>query len=73
MPDHTILDTNICAQNQISPGTCNGDLGSPLTSKNIDETIIGVASWSPNCQNGSPDVYTRISSFRPWILSVSGV
>lgn len=36
-------------------------------------TLIGVNSWGLPCATGSPDVHTRIGSFRFWITIVSGL
>ncbi|KAK7889636.1 hypothetical protein WMY93_025196 [Mugilogobius chulae] len=50
-------------------GFCSGDSGGPLV---CDGAAAGVVSFSGRrCGNPrTPDVYTRISSFRDWILSV---
>uniref|UniRef100_A0A8C6TQP0 Peptidase S1 domain-containing protein n=1 Tax=Neogobius melanostomus TaxID=47308 RepID=A0A8C6TQP0_9GOBI len=50
-------------------GFCSGDSGGPLV---CDGDAAGVVSFSgPRCGDPrTPDVYTRLSSFRDWILNV---
>ncbi|TDH08332.1 hypothetical protein EPR50_G00097200 [Perca flavescens] len=50
-------------------GFCSGDSGGPLV---CDGAAAGVVSFSGQlCGNPkTPDVYTRVSSFREWITSV---
>ncbi|KAM9358307.1 serine protease 57-like [Symphorus nematophorus] len=50
-------------------GFCSGDSGGPLVCKGA---VAGVVSFSGRrCGNPrTPDVYTRVSSFRDWITSV---
>lgn len=65
-----VFDNKICTFTQTGQGTCIGDSGGPLA---IGNTVIAAVSWGIPCATGSPDVYARMSSHRPWILSVSGV
>lgn len=44
-----------------------GDSGGPLTSFS-GTNVIGAVSWGISCSQGFPDVFARVSSFRPWIL-----
>lgn len=44
-------------------------LGGPLAQGN---TVVGVISWGIPCATGSPDVYARIASHRPWITGIAG-
>ncbi|XP_028258900.1 mast cell protease 3-like isoform X1 [Parambassis ranga] len=50
-------------------GFCNGDSGGPLV---CDGGVAGVVSFSGRICGDSttPDVYTRVSSFRDWITRV---
>ena len=41
-----------------------GDSGSALIANG---TQIGIVSFGRPCAVGYPDVYTRVSSFEPWI------
>lgn len=64
-----IPDTMICA-GQTSRDSCSGDSGGPLMINNEGHWLqIGVVSWGIGCGQGQyPGVYTRVSSFMPWIL-----
>ncbi|XP_064115567.1 trypsin alpha-3-like [Macrobrachium nipponense] len=65
----TVKTTNICAA---SPGkdACQGDSGGPLmilTGKTW--SMIGIVSFGIGCAEvGYPGVYTRVSSYKQWIL-----
>ncbi|XP_068127338.1 serine protease 57 isoform X2 [Hyperolius riggenbachi] len=66
-----ISDTMLCAA---SPGTrnkgfCSGDSGGPLVCENRVEGLVSFSGF--RCGNPiTPDVYTRVSSFLPWINQV---
>lgn len=70
-----IRNSNICAQGRqgSSPqAICNGDSGGPLAISNYGQ--IGLVSFSTeSCMRGSPDVYTRISSYRNFLQSQTGL
>ncbi|XP_070508020.1 chymotrypsin-2-like isoform X2 [Chironomus tepperi] len=61
-----ILDSIICTFTRVGQGTCMGDSGGPLVSNG---NVIGIVSWGIPCASGSPDVYTRVSSYRAWMMS----
>lgn len=61
-----IVENKICTFVGQGVGNCSGDSGNPLISGG---TVIGAASWNVGCAAGSPDVYSRISSHRAWIIS----
>ena len=50
-----------------------GDSGGPLT--HADGHLVGITSFgsSRGCETGSPDVFTRVSHFKDWILEKTGV
>lgn len=62
-----IFDSKICTFTQVGQGTCMGDSGGPLVVGNF---VVGITSWVIPCALGYPDVYTRVSSFADWIVSV---
>ncbi|XP_012061803.1 PREDICTED: chymotrypsin-1-like [Atta cephalotes] len=45
-------------------GACYGDSGGPLVA---NKSQIGIVSFGTPCALGYPDIYTRVSSFIPWI------
>ncbi|XP_047478659.1 serine protease 44-like [Penaeus chinensis] len=66
-----IVDSYLCA-GQDGKDSCQGDSGGPLV-KYIDGvwTQVGLVSWGIGCGKGHyPGVYSRISSFLPWINRV---
>ncbi len=72
-PGETILATMICAGRPAGGvDTCQGDSGGPLAVRIGGVWVqIGVTSWGYGCARpGRPGVYTRVSSFRPWIAGV---
>ncbi|MEO1336620.1 MAG: serine protease, partial [Myxococcota bacterium] len=85
--DTRVLSTNECRQffpsvdgSQICifddvgrrQNACNGDSGGPLFRTNA--TQVGLTSFGrTGCPTSAPAVYTRVSAFRSWISSVSGL
>ncbi|KAI8826109.1 trypsinogen 2 [Fimicolochytrium jonesii] len=67
-----IVDSNICAgAKNGGVDTCQGDSGGPLyTTSGGKFYVHGITSWGDGCaEPGVPGVYTRVSSFVPWIKS----
>lgn len=60
-----ILETNICAVAANDTGACMGDSGSPLVA---GRQIIGLVSWGVPCAKNLPDVFTRVSMYRDWVV-----
>jgi len=63
--------TQVCA-GEVGQGkdTCQGDSGGPLVVKHDDDNLwylCGLTSWGYGCGDGG--VYTRASTFRPWVVS----
>lgn len=61
----TLYNHQICTLAWSGKGFARADSGGPLI---VDNELIGIISWRSNDNIGiSPDVYTRVSSFRSWI------
>lgn len=63
-----VYDNVLCTYLTGGKGICNGDSGGPLVANN---QLIGVASWVIPCAIKFPDVFTRISSHRSWIINTA--
>ncbi|CAG7730086.1 unnamed protein product [Allacma fusca] len=57
-----IISSMVCAGSRAGDA-CSGDSGGPLM---VGGSQIGIVSWGIGC-GGYPGVYTRVSSFLPWI------
>lgn len=71
-----VNDQQVCAGWRQGQDTCSGDSGGPLMAFDDMQNVfqIGVLSWgSEKCgEGGFPAVYTRVSSYVPWIESHTG-
>ncbi|XP_055913968.1 serine protease 3-like [Eupeodes corollae] len=74
--DYTSRDVNsniICAKGPIGTSTCSGDSGGPLITE-TDKILVGITSFgAKKCTLGSPTAFTRITSYRSWILDKTGI
>lgn len=66
----------LCAGSAVSGrhvDSCRGDSGGPLVCERGGRWIVyGVTSWGHACRlQDSPGVYSRVSSFMPWITKVT--
>ncbi|XP_011873944.1 PREDICTED: chymotrypsin-1-like [Vollenhovia emeryi] len=61
-----VKPSHICTFTEEGQGACHGDSGGPLVANG---TQIGIVSFGNPCALGYPDVYTRVSSFRTWIIT----
>ncbi|XP_011049991.1 PREDICTED: serine protease 53-like [Acromyrmex echinatior] len=66
-----VKQTHICTFTMENKEFCHGDAGSPLVADGI---LVGLMSYSYGpCGAGTPDVSTRISSYRSWIKYYTGI
>uniref|UniRef100_A0A2K5CB28 Transmembrane serine protease 11B n=1 Tax=Aotus nancymaae TaxID=37293 RepID=A0A2K5CB28_AOTNA len=73
----SVTDTMLCAGFMSGEAdACQNDSGGPLTypdSRNIWH-LIGIVSWGDGCgKKNKPGVYTRVTSYRNWITSKTGL
>ncbi|XP_063697625.1 clotting factor G beta subunit [Culicoides brevitarsis] len=62
-----IIDSMICAGTG-GKDSCSGDSGGPLMLNDGRWVQVGIVSWGIGCGKGQyPGVYSRVSSFLPWI------
>jgi secreted trypsin-like serine protease len=70
----SVHDTHVCVYDTATQlrGACNGDSGGPLVCRRSPTDqweLVGATSWGrTGCSTDYPSVYTRISSYRDWIL-----
>ena len=66
------VDKQLCAGGEYGQSSCNGDSGGPLLGREQPTgpfSLIGVvSSGAGTCYDGSPQIYTRVSHYRDWIL-----
>ncbi|XP_050419568.1 proclotting enzyme-like [Adelges cooleyi] len=63
-----IVEHFLCA-GKAAKDSCSGDSGGPLMLNENKWTQVGIVSWGIGCGKGQfPGVYTRVTSFMPWIM-----
>uniref|UniRef100_A0A1I8NZ01 Peptidase S1 domain-containing protein n=1 Tax=Stomoxys calcitrans TaxID=35570 RepID=A0A1I8NZ01_STOCA len=74
---NSVKASNICIDTTGGKSTCSGDSGGPLAINDDSNglMLIGLTSFgkSSGCTNGSPAVFTRLTSYLNWIYQTSGV
>ncbi|XP_036321476.1 chymotrypsin-2-like [Rhagoletis pomonella] len=66
-----ITANELCALGERGRGACVGDSGGPLITLHGSPQLVGIVSYgTATCAQGRPDVYTRVSSFLPYINKV---
>ncbi|KAH8419009.1 hypothetical protein KR222_000629 [Zaprionus bogoriensis] len=66
-----VTPNEICALSGAGQGACMGDSGGPLILSGDSQQLVGIVSYgSATCAQGYPDVYTRVSSFLPYISRI---
>ncbi|KAE8959840.1 hypothetical protein PR003_g26135 [Phytophthora rubi] len=69
----SIDDTMLCSRGVANESSCTGDYGGPVVvERPTGDVVVGVVSWGNDCgQPGYPSIYSRVSSARAWIASVT--
>ncbi|XP_073819575.1 chymotrypsin-2-like [Musca autumnalis] len=66
-----VTQNEICALDVKGKGSCMGDSGGPLVTMHKPPQLVGIVSYGTvPCAQGIPDVYSRVSSFLPFINRV---
>ena len=73
--DKLLADSQVCAAGVSNPSSniCGGDSGGPLVvvENDYSAVVYGIASYRvrESCSVGYASVFTRVSSYIPWIKS----
>lgn len=69
-PARLVIATNICIDQPVAKGLCNGDSGGPLCANG---TQIGIVSFGGQCSEGVPGVMASVAKFLEWIRKKTGI
>ncbi|KAF4521140.1 hypothetical protein B566_EDAN012905 [Ephemera danica] len=73
----SVFNTNICSASRGIQATCQGDSGGPLVIRDSNNQWmqVGLVSYgaASGCEEGYPDVFTRLTPFLPWIKKTVSV
>lgn len=72
--NRAVTDSMLCAGFGGDRNSCNGDSGGPLVIREgpTGWVQVGIVSWGRRGCDDALSVYTRVSSFIPWILAETG-
>ncbi|CAH0722252.1 unnamed protein product, partial [Brenthis ino] len=66
----SVHESQICSLTKWGEGACHGDSGGPLVE---GDRVVGIVSWGYPCARGYPDVYSRVFTFKKWILEKTNI
>jgi secreted trypsin-like serine protease len=69
-------DKHLCIDTKGGASSCSGDSGGSLgIFENNTLTLAGIVSYGSDkgCELGNPEVYTKVSSYLPWIQNKTGI
>ncbi|XP_006893099.1 PREDICTED: serine protease 42 [Elephantulus edwardii] len=67
-----VMKGMVCGYKDGGKDACQGDSGGPMVCDYNNTWIqVGIVSWGIGCgRNGTPGIYTEVSSYRGWITGV---
>ncbi|KAL5291023.1 hypothetical protein ACFFRR_010436 [Megaselia abdita] len=70
-----VQPSNICVVTQGGHSTCQGDSGGPIVTRQGAKVLVGVTSFgsASGCEKNIPAVFTRTTSYLPWIKQITGL
>ncbi|ETN07736.1 hypothetical protein PPTG_13061 [Phytophthora nicotianae INRA-310] len=73
LEETNVDDTRLCSRDYSNVTSCTGDYGGPVVvERPSGDVLVGISSWGGDCgKPGYPSIYSRVSSARAWIESVT--